>query len=116
MAECLVENVRRSDILGRIGAEEFAVGMPAVALQDAKALAERLRRAVDGTACATPGGPFKVTASLGVACYSQGDTVATLMERADTAMYAAERAGRNRVRVQASECEDRVPRARESPR
>jgi diguanylate cyclase (GGDEF)-like protein/PAS domain S-box-containing protein len=102
MADCLAENVRRLDIIGRIGGEEFAVCMPAVALQDARALAERLRCAVAGDAFDTPVGPANITVSLGVACYSPGDTVATLMERADSAMYVAKRTGRNRVRIQAS--------------
>jgi diguanylate cyclase (GGDEF)-like protein/PAS domain S-box-containing protein len=112
MADCLADNVRRLDILGRIGGEEFAVCMPAVALQDAKALAERLRCAVAGTAFCTPVGPVNVTVSLGVSCYNQGDTVATLMERADSAMYVAKRSGRNSVRVQASKMDDGVLRAR----
>jgi diguanylate cyclase (GGDEF)-like protein/PAS domain S-box-containing protein len=100
LADCLTENVRRLDTLGRMGGEEFAVCMPAIALQDARALAQRLRSVVAGAAFATPGGPLNITASLGVACYSPGDTVATLMERADAAMYAAKRSGRNCVRVQ----------------
>ncbi|MBW4090540.1 MAG: EAL domain-containing protein [Proteobacteria bacterium] len=108
MADCLAENVRRVDILGRLGGEEFAVCMPAVALQDAKALAQRLRCAVAGAAFDTPGGPVNITVSLGVACYSPGDTVATLLERADAAMYVAKRNGRNCVRVEASKSDDRV--------
>jgi diguanylate cyclase (GGDEF)-like protein/PAS domain S-box-containing protein len=114
MADCLAENVRRLDILGRLGGEEFAVCMPAVALQDAKALAERLRCAVAGAAFNTPEGPVNITVSLGVARYSPGDTVAALVERADAAMYVAKRAGRNRVRVQASKLDDRVLKAPES--
>ncbi len=114
MADCLAENVRGLDILGRIGGEEFAVCMPAVALQDARALAERLRCAVSGPGFDTPVGPLHITVSLGVACYSSGDTVATLMERADAAMYAAKRSGRNRVRAQASKLNDRAPNVPES--
>jgi diguanylate cyclase (GGDEF)-like protein len=91
MADCLAENVRRLDIIGRIGGEEFAVCMPAVALQDARALAERLRCAVAGDAFDTPVGPANITVSLGVACYSPGDTVATLMERAATASESRHR-------------------------
>lgn len=102
VADCLTENVRRLDILGRIGGEEFAVCMPALSLQNAKALAGRLCTTVAGTAFATPGGPLDITASLGVACYAAGDTAATLMERADAAMYFAKRSGRNCVRVEGS--------------
>jgi diguanylate cyclase (GGDEF)-like protein/PAS domain S-box-containing protein len=114
MADCLAENVRRLDFLGRLGGEEFGVCMPGVALQDAKALAERLRCAVAGAAFDTPLGPVSITVSLGVACYSPGDTVATLMERADAAMYAAKRNGRNRVRVRTSKLDRRAQKVPES--
>ena len=113
MADCLAENVRRVDILGRLGGEEFAVCMPAVALQDAVALAESLRSAVAGAGINTPEGPVDITVSLGVACYRPGDTVATLIARADAAMYVAKRTGRNRVRVQATEIDDWVMEAPE---
>jgi diguanylate cyclase (GGDEF)-like protein/PAS domain S-box-containing protein len=108
VADCLAQNMRRLDFVGRLSGEEFVVCMPAVALQDATALAERLRCAVSGTAFDTPVGPVTITVSLGVACYSPGDTVATLTERADAAMYVAKSTGRNRVCVQASKFNDRV--------
>jgi len=101
IADCLAENVRRIDMLGRVGGEEFAVCMPAITLRDAKALAERLRCAVAATSLATPVGPLKVTVSIGVASFTPGDSVDALTSRADTAMYAAKRAGGNRVRATA---------------
>jgi diguanylate cyclase (GGDEF)-like protein len=101
IADCLAENIRRLDMLGRIGGEEFAVCMPAVSLPDAKALAERLRCAVEGAQFDTQLGPLSITVSIGVASYSPGDTVATLTDRADAAMYVAKHAGRNRVRTKA---------------
>jgi diguanylate cyclase (GGDEF)-like protein len=99
VADRLAENIRRSDILGRVGGEEFAVCMPNVTLQDARALAERLRRAVTLAPFETPVGPVPVTVSIGVAARKAGDDVAHLMRRADAAMYAAKRAGRDRVRA-----------------
>jgi diguanylate cyclase (GGDEF)-like protein/PAS domain S-box-containing protein len=101
IAECLVENVRRIDMLGRVGGEEFAVCMPSVDLPEAKALASRLRAAVARTELSTPRGPMRVTMSVGVACFVPGDDVSALAARADAAMYAAKRAGRNRVRARA---------------
>jgi diguanylate cyclase (GGDEF)-like protein/PAS domain S-box-containing protein len=103
IAECLVENVRRIDMLGRLGGEEFAVCMPAVDLQEAKALASHLRSAIARTELPTPIGPMRVTMSVGVACFVAGDDVGALAARADAAMYAAKRAGRNRVRALAVE-------------
>jgi diguanylate cyclase (GGDEF)-like protein/PAS domain S-box-containing protein len=99
VADRLAENIRRSDILGRVGGEEFAVCMPNVTLQDARALAERLRRAVTLAPFETPVGPVAVTVSIGVAACKAGDGVTHLMRRADAAMYAAKRAGRDRVRA-----------------
>lgn len=99
IADCLAENVRRIDILGRIGGEEFAVCMPAIDLRAAKALAGRLRGAIAAAPVATPTGPVTVTVSVGVARFMPGDDAETLMARADAAMYAAKRAGRNRVRA-----------------
>ncbi len=99
LADRLADNVRRSDMLGRIGGEEFAVCMPGVSLRDAKALAERLRRTVTAAPFDTPTGPVPITVSIGVAAFKAGDSVADLMKRADTAMYAAKRAGRDRVKA-----------------
>jgi diguanylate cyclase (GGDEF)-like protein/PAS domain S-box-containing protein len=98
IADRLGENVRRVDVIGRIGGDEFAVCMPLISLSDARATALRLRGAVAGAALATPAGPVEVTVSLGVACFAHGDNVDTIYARADAAMYAAKRAGRNRVR------------------
>jgi diguanylate cyclase (GGDEF)-like protein/PAS domain S-box-containing protein len=99
VADCLAENVRRVDILGRIGGEEFAVCMPAIDLQEAKMLAARLRSTVAGARLTTPAGLVKITVSIGVACFTPGESVEALTSRADAAMYAAKRAGRNRVRA-----------------
>ncbi len=98
LADCLTDNVRRIDILGRIGGEEFAVFMPSVSLAEAKALAERLRQAISGTQMATALGPTTITVSIGVTDFSIDDTIKTMAERADLAMYAAKHSGRNRVR------------------
>jgi diguanylate cyclase (GGDEF)-like protein/PAS domain S-box-containing protein len=102
IADRLTENIRRMDTLGRIGGEEFAVCMPSVTLRDARALAERLRCAVADTPMETALGPVPVTVSIGVAAYKGGDSVLNLMDRADAAMYAAKRGGRDRVRASTS--------------
>jgi len=58
-----------------------------------------LRRAVTAAPFETPAGPVPITVSIGVAAFKPGDSVTRLMKRADTAMYAAKRAGRDRVRA-----------------
>lgn len=99
MAGTLTANARRSDLVGRIGGEEFAVVMPDLPLREAEALAERLRRAVSAKPFETSSGPVQVTISIGVASYREGEGLAQLMGRADGAMYAAKRGGRDRVAV-----------------
>jgi diguanylate cyclase (GGDEF)-like protein/PAS domain S-box-containing protein len=98
IADRLTENIRRLDMLGRIGGEEFGVCMPGVSLKDARALAEHLRRALAEVPIPTLAGPIPVTVSIGVSCFRAGDNLARLMGRADAAMYTAKRAGRDRVR------------------
>ena len=87
--------VRASDSVARWGGEEFVIVTPETGLEDAKRLAELVRRHVND---ATLAERFKVTVSIGVACYRPGDSVAALVARSDAAMYQAKRAGRNRVR------------------
>ncbi|AWN50666.1 diguanylate cyclase [Methylobacterium sp. 17Sr1-1] len=82
---------------GRIGGEEFAVLMPGHGSGRAGEVAERIR-----LACAhlrVPGayGPIPVTCSLGLAAWAEGDTLETLLARADGALYAAKAGGRDRV-------------------
>lgn len=96
-ADRLADNIRRSDILGRLGGEEFGVCMPTVTLSEGKALAERLREAVAAMPFETPSGPISITVSIGVAVFQEGDNLTKLIEQADMAMYAAKRQGRNQV-------------------
>lgn len=96
-ADVLAHGLRRTDMLGRLGGEEFGVFMPGIRRHEARALAERLRLSVEGTPFATPAGPLPVTCSLGLALAQRGDTLSALLARADAALYAAKREGRNRV-------------------
>ncbi len=103
VADRLVANIRRSDIVGRVGGEEFAVCVAGVRLPDVRRLAESLNRAVAAAPFETPVGPLKITVSVGVACYAKGDTLTDLLDRADAAMYDAKRAGRNRTKARIPE-------------
>jgi diguanylate cyclase (GGDEF)-like protein/PAS domain S-box-containing protein len=79
--------VRESDMVARFGGDEFAVVMPDSTLEQALAAAERLRAAIG------PG----LTTSVGVAQWDREESAQALVERADSALYAAKRAGRDRV-------------------
>ena len=92
--------VRESDVVGRVGGEEFMVGMNGASLAEATAAAERLRLAVaDGGIAATPQVSVDLTVSIGLAMLAEGDDAAALVARADAALYRAKRNGRNRVEV-----------------
>ncbi|MBW4025486.1 MAG: diguanylate cyclase [Proteobacteria bacterium] len=97
MAGRLTENTRRLDTVGRLGGEEFAVCMPGASRLEAYAIAERLCRAVAAEPILISLGPVPVTVSIGVTGFTAGDTIDRLFELADGAMYAAKRAGGNRV-------------------
>ncbi len=84
--------------LGRLGGEEFIAVLPGTEVAGALRCAERVREAV---ARHPVGTDLSITVSAGVAEYRPGESIPELLTRADQAMYAAKRSGRNRVRVSA---------------
>ena len=100
VASLLRHNVKGQDLVARYGGEEFAVILPATRLADATTLADRLRELV-----ATRRVQLKdrgqslgrVTLSIGVAEFHQGERCADWIARADGALYEAKRSGRNQV-------------------
>lgn len=101
----LRDSLRRIDVIGRFGGEEFAVVLPHTSAVAGEAVAERLRRAMAGAALDMPGlGP--VTISIGVAPLSEDvRDCRSWLARADAALYAAKQQGRNRVVVSAGDDE-----------
>ena len=92
--------VRRGELVGRIGGEEFAWVLPGATLDDARRAAERVRRAVEAAEL-LPGGA-RVTVSAGVCeLAAAGGSAQRLLALADAALYDAKREGRNRVCVHA---------------
>lgn len=91
--------LREVDLIGRYGGEEFAILLPGTSLENACLVAERLRQEIEIMPVPTDQGPLPVTVSLGVSCATADlKELAVLLDRADTAMYQAKQAGRNRVR------------------
>lgn len=92
--------IRDYDIAGRFGGEEFAIVMPEVGPIEARALAERIRQAIEAARfeVATSATPISATMSFGVACFPYDATNALdLIHEADAAVYQAKHQGRNRV-------------------
>jgi diguanylate cyclase len=91
--------VREEDFVARIGGEEFVLVLVNACVNEARAVAERLRRQTQ-LILVEPGAPdFMVTASVGIAGYHLREATTDLLSRADNAMYNAKRQGRNRVIV-----------------
>ena len=91
------EELRAIDVpAGRLGGEEVALLVEGH-LDDTVELAERFRQSVGSLAIRAGNRTIGVTCSIGVAEWEPGDTIDTLLRRADAALYEAKRAGRNRV-------------------
>lgn len=99
VASVFRDELRRIDLPGRYGGEEFLVILPNATSDEALVTAERLRVALAKRRTALTDNEISITASIGCATY-YGDTVITLdefLERVDTALYSAKNLGRNRV-------------------
>src|SRR3954454_4819486 len=92
----VVNNLRISDLSGRIGGEEFAALLPC-ALDEGVLVAERVREAFEGSGIVCDEGAVDTTVSIGVAGGPAGIQLEVLLAAADTALYQAKRGGRNRV-------------------
>ncbi|HWR34911.1 MAG TPA: sensor domain-containing diguanylate cyclase [Clostridia bacterium] len=96
VSNIFAQQLRKVDAACRFGGEEFAVIVPATTGENALAVAEKLRRAVEGWHF--PGVPRRISISIGVAEYPQhGETRDALVRAADAALYVAKQKGRNRV-------------------
>lgn len=94
----LREQLRKKDLPGRIGGEEFAVLLPDTDATEAVQIAEHLRQTLEALQLTEGDAPIPVTASFGVTVGTAADNSADgLYTRADAALYEAKRSGRNRV-------------------
>ncbi|OKO68950.1 GGDEF domain-containing protein [Bradyrhizobium sp. NAS96.2] len=92
----VVNNLRISDLSGRIGGEEFAALLPC-SLEEGVLVAERVREAFENSNITCEEGAVDTTVSIGVAGGPAGTELEVLLAAADTALYQAKRGGRNRV-------------------
>ncbi len=103
VADLLRTSLRRTDVVGRVGGEEFAVILPGDALDEVEVVADKLRRAVEALAPVTGGvtqEATRVTLSIGGASLMpEALDKQALIDGADQALYEAKRRGRNQVRL-----------------
>lgn len=97
---------RATDWCARIGGEEFAVVLEGTTLTDARACAEKVRRAIANSTIETPAGAIRITVSIGVSGLEgipdkRSATIQALLQHADSNLYASKANGRNRVTLSA---------------
>ncbi|HEU0118662.1 MAG TPA: PleD family two-component system response regulator [Alphaproteobacteria bacterium] len=98
VAGSIINSLRPSDLVVRMGGEEFAAIMPETNLPSALAIAERLRERIASLAIQNREETFNVTVSIGGACIYEGnESVEEILKRADAALYQAKETGRNKV-------------------
>ncbi|HSI03888.1 MAG TPA: diguanylate cyclase [Myxococcota bacterium] len=104
VASVLRQDLRRNDVIGRYGGEEFSLLLPETIGDGARVVAERYRKRIEEYQLQTNGELIKLTASFGVAELAPGlADIDALVRRADAAMYQAKHEGRNRVMIAATD-------------
>lgn len=101
VAQCVQQHLRESDVLGRIGGEEFCVFLPHTDVSGASQVAEDVRARIEALMPEiAPDTRLRVTASIGLTSAGPDDhTLQAIQHRADEAMYQAKQRGRNQVSV-----------------
>jgi diguanylate cyclase (GGDEF)-like protein len=99
VAGIISSTLRKSDVVGRIGGEEFVILLPGTAPKYALMISERLRRLVEGNVFKLPAGTLNATVSAGLCCARHPWQLAPqeFVDKADQALYTAKESGRNRV-------------------
>lgn len=96
--DTVTRHLRRTDTIGRLGGEEFAVLLPETEINGAHLFAERLRQVIASSPAPSSAGPIAFTVSIGVTTFGRSDTDSeAIIARADVALYQAKESGRNRV-------------------
>ena len=97
VAQILIGNVRESDIVGRLGGDEFGLILPKADREAAEKKAQSLADELTGNPCMWEGNPLELTVAFGVHVLSKGENPEDAMANADKAMYAAKRRRKARV-------------------
>lgn len=109
LGNLISRQLRTPDVPARWGGEEFVIALPNTDAAGGHVLAERLRVAVSQLTIHHEGRPIPITASIGVAGFERGESLESLVDRADRAMYTAKVSGRNRVMLADTGCVPAAP-------
>jgi len=99
IARVITSHIRNYDVCGRWGGEEFLIIMPEVSVPNGTRIVERLRTTIYELHIGIGDQTIKLSASLGIAEYRPGESISETINRADAALFAAKRAGRNRCEI-----------------
>ena len=102
VANMLARHIHKTDLLFRIGGEEFVLLLPKTSLENATPLVEKIRHSVTDANFRFKQDKVDITLSAGLTAIIAGDNNETIYERADNALYQAKNAGRNQLVVKAS--------------
>lgn len=97
MALAIKSALRKSDIFGRIGGEEFSIVLMETEPDTAISISERIRSRIEALSIHTGKETVHITISIGLTFFREGDDISTVSKRSDEALYAAKENGRNCV-------------------
>ena len=95
----LNNNIRKSDILARWGGEEFVIAFYDTNLELSEHIAEKIRKSVEEDTVLYSLVSYKVTSSFGLTMLKETDSVTSMFQRLDEALYKAKEMGRNQVNI-----------------
>lgn len=102
--QCIQSQLREADTVGRYGGDEFVVLLPETPGSGAAGVAARIRQSIEATPLSIREKTVQITVSIGVSSYPEhGNDFETVMKKADQALYASKRKGKNQVTVFGSE-------------
>ena len=97
MVQTIQSNLRKNDVIGRLGGEEFIIVFSDLNDSGLERVSEKIRKLVEASALRLPDQDIKVTISIGATLVNEQDTVLSIIERADNLMYQSKKNGKNRV-------------------
>lgn len=102
MSDLISKQCRLSDVVARLGGEEFGIYMPRTDISTGRLVAERIRIEIFSSPLMVDGLEVPISTSIGIAQRKPGEQVEDVLKRADDALYKAKADGRNRIRLEES--------------